>query len=511
MFRLTVLCFFLAVLSTAFATEKSIHIDEKYRSFMNSYCLDCHNAKRKKGKVRFDKEGFSFEIKTIQDADLWQKVLTAINAKEMPPEDEDQPKDAEKVEFLEMLSGKMVEARDFFKDTGGKTLMRRLNRREYANTLKQLIGVDVDVSSLPEDHSPYGFDTNGGSLFMSSDQIEQYMKIARTGLKKALTAPVKIQKVRLEPELTATPELQERANKYVSKYEGGLAFDKSKDKNKDPKDYGLVDARDAFTSKNEYKKFYGAVKYYLDHPLTKTGFLLGLNRHNQNQTFTMPRPGIYKIRARVGKTKNAPDDRSFLDLGFFDGSQKAFYREDSFHVTKSVQEGQIIESVIEVKDKKVLSFRERQRPRSAAKIYRAYNHKHGRGLDGALWIDWVEWEGPFPQNKSTLIKSVVGTLSKESTNSQVRDLIEGFTKSTFRNSEVSRDYLNGLLGVYKTELKLSGDPQKAIIEPLAMVLSSPSFIYLSEPVKENSSKKVDQRELAVRLAFFLWSTAPDSE
>ncbi|MCM8526126.1 MAG: DUF1587 domain-containing protein, partial [Lentisphaeraceae bacterium] len=195
----------LLLIFTAVSAEKSIQIDEKYRQFLNDYCIECHNAKKTKGKTRLDKEGFSFEIVTIKDADKWQHILGAVNAQEMPPEDEKQPQDQEKLEFLEMLSDKLVEARNFLSDAGGKTLMRRLNRREYENSMRDLLGVSVDTSNLPDDQSGSSFDTDGGALFMSSDQIEQYLKVAREGLENTLIKTYSSQpkKLRIQPEIEA--------------------------------------------------------------------------------------------------------------------------------------------------------------------------------------------------------------------------------------------------------------------------------------------------------------------
>jgi hypothetical protein len=175
MTRLLITFISLAALNASVAQDKLVRIDAKHRQFLNQYCVECHNAKRAKGKIRLDGAGHSFEIRTVQDADKWQKILGAINSKEMPPEEETQPDASSKSDFLGMLSNKMVDARDLFRDTGGKTVMRRLNRREYENTMKRILGVSVDASNLPKDSSSYGFDTDGSSLFMSSDQIEQYL------------------------------------------------------------------------------------------------------------------------------------------------------------------------------------------------------------------------------------------------------------------------------------------------------------------------------------------------
>ena len=86
-------------------------------------------------------EGISFEVgKDIPTAESWSNILAAINAGEMPLEGSDQFSHAEKTEFLQDLSIQMVKARNILSDSGGEITMRRLNQREYQNTLETLFG-----------------------------------------------------------------------------------------------------------------------------------------------------------------------------------------------------------------------------------------------------------------------------------------------------------------------------------------------------------------------------------
>ncbi len=80
----------------------------------------------------------SFNITSSEQAELWQKVLNAMNAGEMPPEKKTQPKNTETADFLEDLAKTMVLARKKLSDSGGQITMRRLNRREYQNTIESM-------------------------------------------------------------------------------------------------------------------------------------------------------------------------------------------------------------------------------------------------------------------------------------------------------------------------------------------------------------------------------------
>ena len=182
-----------ADLAAATAPSK---LDEKHHSFFKDYCIECHNAEKQKGKLRLD--DISFALDTVERADRWQKILNQINSGEMPPEDAKQPDAKAKTDFLEALSQTLVTARRTLGDSGGKIIVRRMNRREYQNTIRDLLGVKIDVSDLPPDSGNGTFDTVGSSLFMSSDQVEQYLTLGRRALDDAFalhaagTKPLKI-------------------------------------------------------------------------------------------------------------------------------------------------------------------------------------------------------------------------------------------------------------------------------------------------------------------------------
>ena len=198
---------FLWLAGFAGAAELKVELPAKHFALLENYCLDCHDSDTQKGKV--DLESLSFEVTTIQQAELWQKVLNALNAGEMPPEKKRQPKNEEKADFLDDLAQTMVLARKKLSDSGGKITMRRLNRREYQNTIESLTGVSLNVESLPSDEGSGTFDTVGASQFISSDQFEQYLALGRTAIDEAFVRHSTLEKptevFRMEPEESVNP------------------------------------------------------------------------------------------------------------------------------------------------------------------------------------------------------------------------------------------------------------------------------------------------------------------
>jgi len=184
----------------------SAQMPKKHFAVFEKYCLDCPDPDTQKGKL--DLETLSFDMtKDIETAEHWQNILDSINSGEMPPEKKKQISVEEKTEFLRDLSIEMVKARNILSDNGGEITMRRMNRREYENSMENLLGFKPDVSALPTDDGSAEFDTFGNSLFFSSDQFETYRKIAIKALSSALrdfSKKPKFKITRIEPEETVS-------------------------------------------------------------------------------------------------------------------------------------------------------------------------------------------------------------------------------------------------------------------------------------------------------------------
>ena len=164
------------------AAAPTAKLEARHVELFKANCFACHCSEKQEGGVRLD--DLPLEISSVAAAERWQKVLNVLNSGEMPPEDEPQPDPQVKLEFLADLSQQMVVARKALADQGGRITMRRLSRREYTNTIQDLLGVEPDVSLLPADGGAEGavFDTVGSGLFMSGDQVEQYLAAGRRAL-----------------------------------------------------------------------------------------------------------------------------------------------------------------------------------------------------------------------------------------------------------------------------------------------------------------------------------------
>ena len=238
------------------------------------YCFECHDSLSEKGGINL--EELSYTLDSVAAAETWQKVLNALNSGEMPPEDEPQLTSEEKIAFLRDLSDQLVVAREQLSDTGGVNTMRRLNRREYENTIEALLGVRIVAEDLPDDANSGGFDTNGSSLFFSADQFEQYVALGRRALDEAFLFGKE------QPLPARTPVEPERAtNAFIERVSGTIRENylkvqrwRDSDGSRPPSAFGLLDEFDVRFRERLYRQQYASYRRYLDDPRSKGSVLL---------------------------------------------------------------------------------------------------------------------------------------------------------------------------------------------------------------------------------------------
>jgi hypothetical protein len=495
-------------------------LPETHFNFLNDYCLDCHDSFTQEGSV--DLETASFDLGELQTAELWQKVLNVLNSGDMPPEDENQPRAKEKTDFLSDLSNTLVTARKILSDSGGVITMRRLNRREYENTIEDLLGVAIDAKELPKDASTGSFDTVGSALFFSSDQFEQYLKIARRALTSALNTPANAppSRKRQESEIAINRTVQ---NRYEKLLDGKIRGDKWRESDKPPTEFGFIDAARVKFEAGLYKRDGIGYAHYLSLPETKSGAVFYATWSGAlTDTITLPEgapPGEYIIRARVGGFETAPTRRRFLEVGTVETGARSGELAilDYRKVTGTYDEPQIVEFPITItpSSSRKIGVRERQHNnRDAARfVFKKARDRDEPLEEPALWIDWLEWEGPIENKKLSEFQQLVFKNSPEASQSDeyVRDTIKRFASHAFRTQEPSEPFLEKLMGLYQNRRQAGDDFRAALVEPLSVVLASPAFLYLNEPKPSDRKRALTDLELAVRLSYFLWSRPPDAE
>ena len=145
------------------------------RALMDQYCVGCHNDKLKSGGLALNKLDLS---KPAENAETWEKVVRKLRSGLMPPAGARRPAPAALNAFASALETGIDQVA-LVKPNPGKPSLHRLNRSEYANTVRDLLGLDVDVTSLlPADDTSVGFDNIADVLNVSPALLEGYGRAA---------------------------------------------------------------------------------------------------------------------------------------------------------------------------------------------------------------------------------------------------------------------------------------------------------------------------------------------
>src|SRR6478609_1111022 len=113
---------------------------DPHRAFLDAYCVKCHSGEKPKGDWRVEDVGLDFADKSTRER--WQSVMEKLEAGEMPPKSKPRPPETE----VRTLTGWINTQLEDRRAAEGRVMLRRLNRAEYANTVRDLLGVDVDRS-----------------------------------------------------------------------------------------------------------------------------------------------------------------------------------------------------------------------------------------------------------------------------------------------------------------------------------------------------------------------------
>ncbi len=157
-------------------------------SMLSKYCFTCHNDKRKVG-------GLSLAAKDITnvgpDAETWEKVVRKLRMGAMPPPGMPRPDLQTTDGFVASLENALDQEAALHPNPGRTQAVHRLNRAEYKNAVRDLLGLDVDTATLlpPDDADTQGLDNNASLLSVSPALLERYLIVARRVSRLALGMP----------------------------------------------------------------------------------------------------------------------------------------------------------------------------------------------------------------------------------------------------------------------------------------------------------------------------------
>lgn len=156
------------------------------KPFLEKNCYVCHSSGLESGGLNL--QSFTTAESAMADRQHWQHVLDKLQTSQMPPAGMPQPPDADKKAVVNWVSAEL--ARTEAKASAGRVTARRLNRTEYNDTVRDLLGVDFQpAADFPPDDSGYGFDNIGDVLSMSPALMEKYLSAADKVARSAVYGP----------------------------------------------------------------------------------------------------------------------------------------------------------------------------------------------------------------------------------------------------------------------------------------------------------------------------------
>jgi hypothetical protein len=441
------------------------------RPFLEAHCITCHDSDTKKGGLDLT---VAADWSQPEQMARWVRVHDRVAKGEMPP-GQRKPDAAETKQFLGELTQGLTKAHAAQKGT----VLRRLNRLEYENTLHDLLGIRTPLADLlPEDGKSHGFDTVGAALDLSSAQLQKYLEAADM----ALTAAT--QKGPRPTTNRTTHHLDEERNEKLI----GQWWHKTAD---------------------------GAVVVFNDGNFPVITF----------ETMRILHDGRYRLRLK-GYAYQSKQPITFGLYVASRGRDTKFQLHDYYALPPG--EPTTLETVVEIdKHERIrliplLQHADAETPNPYRKIDPSKYPGPGLAIfslevEGPLFEEWpgrghkLLW-GDLPVGMPNFApkgaaksNTAGGTIESTNPKADAEKLLRTFVPAAFRRP-VPEERIQPYIKLAHAELDNGANFEQAMRTAYTAVLCSPYFLYLVEP-----QGRLDGYALASRLSYFLWRSAPDAE
>ena len=462
------------------APEGGVQAGAEVRTVLQRYCQGCHNERSAVGRqtgVTLDRLD---PTQVAGDAEHWERVVRRLRNGSMPPAGRPRPDRETYGRVAAWLETRLDDAADAAPDPGRPAVLHRLNRAEYRNAVRDLLALDVDVSSLlPPDTASYGFDNIGDVLGVSPLLLESYLtaanRISRLAVASDAALTPMAEVYRLSTELTQSDRLD------------GLPFGTR----------GGMLARHVFPVDGDYEI---RVRLARGGTSGNDAGIVGL-REPHTLEITLDGERVRLLTAGAGLAVDAPVDRR----------DRHALADDDLLVRVPVRAGSRTVGVSFLKrpSAQVESVR---RPFLRAMLEQGLSHD-------LPYVGEVIVTGPYNPTLpvATPSRDRIFLCRPERADAAERAcaerILRALARRAFRRPVTGADV--GVLLRFYEEGRREGSFDTGIERALARLLVSPSFLFRIEtdPVDAASGAAypVSDLDLASRLSFFLWSSIPDEE
>ena len=450
-------------------------LDQQW-AMLGKYCTECHNDAELTGELSF--EGRHSD-NVHADPAIWEKVVHKLSIGAMPPRDQPQPDVAVRARFLTALTD-TLDANAAAKPYAGSTTVHRLNRAEYANAIRDLLGIEADLSELlPSDGGDFGFDNIAEVLTTSPLLLERYLTVA----------------LRVADMSIGNPDAVVTATSYR------IPFELTQDKHLEGMPLGTrggTRVRHTFPADGEYVLSGRLVRG------VEEG-LFGLEGHDRPHQFLILVDGKTVYSAEIAGKEDH-------ELAVAQGINVAQFAIDEKLTSPPIP---ITAGPHEV----IFTWRERTttEQNSWEPGVRATMEIHNPS--GMPRLENVTIEGPrnatgVSETPSRAQVFVCRPASQAEEPVCANEILSKLARRAFRRP-VTADDIEASLAFYNEARAEGGDFDDGIRSAVARMLVSPWFLFRVETnspdVPAGSNYRISDIELASRLSFFLWSSVPDEE
>ena len=168
--------------------RSSAGFDTVVKPFLAQNCFSCHGNKKQENDLNL--QSFDTRASLIAHRERWDEVVGKLRRGEMPPLEEEQPSEEQRQAVAAWLARELERIDASTPPDPGRVTARRLNRTEYNNTIKELLGVDLrPADDFPQDDAGYGFDNIADVLSLSPVLMEKYVSAADRVARVAVFGP----------------------------------------------------------------------------------------------------------------------------------------------------------------------------------------------------------------------------------------------------------------------------------------------------------------------------------
>jgi hypothetical protein len=522
--------------------DKLSGFQEVARPFIQQHCMGCHGEKKAQAGFRIDLLTVDFAKPKM--AEHWEEVIDRINAGEMPPKGKPRPDAKEVAGFVDWVNRQLREVDLAAKNAGGRIPMRRLNRDEYANTVRDLLKLDELIvrsliEELPADGKAEGFDRLGVALFFDQTQIERSMSVAEKIASRAIvTEPPKTKKI-----VDAFYFLRKRSPEAFVEVFPGFTHKiprGAEDRFVKPDFIEIIQGYPTYRA--EYAGWGGVNHFAVASVVTQDGYYririkakVDQRGRTEKNKFRLQ----YAMDSPIQAEKEVPLDPSGTTeaVMFLNGpvngevkgpqvfrllwnhNEKAVITEPNYQKLFSrwtQLRGQMEQAAAKrVPEKEMDALKaKRSELEKEMNAWKGPMHICNPAMDieklARLQIESIEIEGPIQKDWPPPSHKLIFGGDKELTD--VREIFARFLPRAYRRP-VTKEEIDAIVTVVK-DAQTTGKQSfhESMRTGLQRVLCAPGFLFLGEPAGANvKARPLTDYELATRLSYFLWSTMPDEE